>query len=406
MARFALALERHPRIVERLFTEGERRDAHDRPERLAARFAAKEAVHEDASASASARRPGARSRSPSERRARRAWCCTRDAATLAGSARRRRAARLADPHRRPAAAFVVGRRRATSPVPAEGVHRPAWAEISRVGHRPQRRALQAVVGETPLCAVVKANGYGHGAPLVATGGARGRGRLARGRHRRRGHRAAPRGIDGADPAARRDPARRSSTPRWPTTSRSTVGSLAAPRRGRARPQRSGGRHRVHVKVDTGMHRMGVAPEDVDEVVDVLLASPGDRPRGALHPLQRGRRRERRGPRLHAGPDRLASTRSSPSSAIAGSAPRVIHLANSAGRARLPRARVARWCASGSRSTATCPTPGSARRSSDAGAHLEPALTLRAQVVAARRVEAGERPSYGRRRALDAWTRPS
>jgi holo-[acyl-carrier protein] synthase len=42
--RFRLALERHPRIVERLFTDGERRDAHSQPERLAARFAAKEAV--------------------------------------------------------------------------------------------------------------------------------------------------------------------------------------------------------------------------------------------------------------------------------------------------------------------------------------------------------------------------
>ena len=44
VARFAAALERHPRLGERLFTEGERRDAHGRPERLAARFAAKEAV--------------------------------------------------------------------------------------------------------------------------------------------------------------------------------------------------------------------------------------------------------------------------------------------------------------------------------------------------------------------------
>ena len=44
VARFALALERHPRIVERLFTEGERRDGRGRTERLAARFAAKEAV--------------------------------------------------------------------------------------------------------------------------------------------------------------------------------------------------------------------------------------------------------------------------------------------------------------------------------------------------------------------------
>jgi holo-[acyl-carrier protein] synthase len=44
VARFRLALKRHPRIVERLFTDEERRDARAQPERLAARFAAKEAV--------------------------------------------------------------------------------------------------------------------------------------------------------------------------------------------------------------------------------------------------------------------------------------------------------------------------------------------------------------------------
>lgn len=44
VARFALALERHPKLETRLFTERERQDAHSRPERLAARFAAKEAV--------------------------------------------------------------------------------------------------------------------------------------------------------------------------------------------------------------------------------------------------------------------------------------------------------------------------------------------------------------------------
>ena len=44
VARFTLALARRPRLRDRLFTARERDDAHDRPERLAARFAAKEAV--------------------------------------------------------------------------------------------------------------------------------------------------------------------------------------------------------------------------------------------------------------------------------------------------------------------------------------------------------------------------
>ena len=44
VGRFEAALRRRPRLAQRLFTDGERRDANDRPERLAARFAAKEAV--------------------------------------------------------------------------------------------------------------------------------------------------------------------------------------------------------------------------------------------------------------------------------------------------------------------------------------------------------------------------
>ena len=42
--RFEKVLARRPKIVERLFTEGEKLDTNLRPQRLAARFAAKEAV--------------------------------------------------------------------------------------------------------------------------------------------------------------------------------------------------------------------------------------------------------------------------------------------------------------------------------------------------------------------------
>jgi len=42
--RFEKVLARRPKIVDRLFTEGEKLDTNLRPQRLAARFAAKEAV--------------------------------------------------------------------------------------------------------------------------------------------------------------------------------------------------------------------------------------------------------------------------------------------------------------------------------------------------------------------------
>ena len=52
----------------------------------------------------------------------------------------------------------------------------------------------------------------------------------------------------------------------------TIGSLEGAIAAVTSAEALGGRHRVHVKVDTGMHRMGVAPEDVDVVVDILNES--------------------------------------------------------------------------------------------------------------------------------------
>jgi len=52
-------------------------------------------------------------------------------------------------------------------VPVEGVRRPAWAEISASAIAHNVRAVKTLLGDTLLCAVVKANGYGHGAQLTA-----------------------------------------------------------------------------------------------------------------------------------------------------------------------------------------------------------------------------------------------
>ena len=49
----------------------------------------------------------------------------------------------------------------------EGVHRPARAEISASAIAHNVRAIKSVIGESLFCAVVKANGYGHGSELAA-----------------------------------------------------------------------------------------------------------------------------------------------------------------------------------------------------------------------------------------------
>ena len=71
---------------------------------------------------------------------------------------------------------------------AQGHSRPAWAEIDLAAITHNARVLSQLVRPAQLCAVVKANGYGHGAAAVAraalAGGAIGLG----GRPGRRGRR--------------------------------------------------------------------------------------------------------------------------------------------------------------------------------------------------------------------------
>ena len=132
--------------------------------------------------------------------------------------------------------------------------------------------MKAVIGGAALCAVVKANGYGHGGPMVAKAmldaGADSLGVaiVDEGLELRDSGVRAPILVQAeADSSAVLDALANSLTV--------TVGSARGAQDVIRGAEKLGGVHRVHVKVDTGMHRMGVAPIQVDEVVDVLRASP-------------------------------------------------------------------------------------------------------------------------------------
>ena len=282
-------------------------------------------------------------------------------------------------------------------MPVEGVRRPAWAEISRSALANNVRALKAVLGETHLCAVVKANGYGHGAPLAARavldGGADSlavaivdEGIELRGA-----------GIDEpilllaeipTDTIA--DALRHHLT--------LTIGSLAGARAAVSVGESLGGTHRVHVKVDTGMHRMGVEPSGVDEVVDLLLASPAIDLEGlythfSVADGSSGDDRAFTRAQLECFDDVVARL------AQRGVTVRVLHAANSAGTLGYPDARLA-MARVGLALYGYLPDGWLGGALEEHGVTLVPALSLRAQVVAVRRLESGERPSYGRRRALE------
>jgi alanine racemase len=282
-------------------------------------------------------------------------------------------------------------------MPVEGVHRPAWAEISRSALANNVYALKSVLGDTLLCAVVKANGYGHGAQLAASvmldGGADS---LAvaivdEGIELRDAGISVPILLLAEIPAATiLDALNYSLT--------LTIGSLAGARAAVAAAEKLGGLHRVHVKIDTGMHRMGVAPGDVDALVDVLLASRAIDLEGLYthFSVADGSSVDDRAftrAQIEIFADVVAHL------AARDVRPRVLHAANSAGALGYPESRLS-MARVGLALYGYLPEGWLGGAFEEFGVTLEPAMTLRAQVAAVRRLDAGERPSYGRRRALE------
>lgn len=271
----------------------------------------------------------------------------------------------------------------------------AWAEISASALGANVRALTSVLGTTSLCGVVKANGYGHGAVIVARtildAGATSLAvaTVQEGRELREAGVNAPILLLAEIPSASLNDAMTQSLTL-------TVGSLEGALALAHAAERLGGVHPVHLKVDTGMHRMGVAPVEVSDVLDVLLACDELDVEGIythLSVADGDRDEDRRFTRhqIDTFDEVLADLDDA-------RRPRVVHLANSAGALGYPDARrdLARV---GLALYGYLPGAWLGDVLAEHGISLTPALTLRAKVVATRRVKAGERPSYGRRRAL-------
>ncbi len=285
-------------------------------------------------------------------------------------------------------------------MPVEGVRRPAWAEISRSAIAHNVAVLREVLGPSALCAVVKANGYGHGAPLAAhavlEGGADS---LAvalvdEGIELRGAGVTAPILLLAEIPADTLADAMSHSLS-------VTIGSLAGARAAVDTAERLGGRHRVHLKVDTGMHRMGVAPEEAVEAVGLLRACAHLDLEGIYthFSVADGDSEESRDYTR----SQLATLQGVVGSlAAVGGAPRLVHAANSAGALAFPESRLS-MARVGLALYGHLPSPWVGEDLRARGLALRPALTLRARVVAVRRVGAGERPSYGRLRATSSET---
>ena len=283
---------------------------------------------------------------------------------------------------------------------AQGRSRPAWAEIDLAAVAHNAEVLARLVAPAELCGVVKAHGYGHGGPAVARAAlAGGAGRLAVAlvdegvELREHGVTAPVLLLSECDPGAAATALSYGLTPTLYSTEGIDAFSVAAG--GAGRPVD------VHVKVDTGMHRVGAAPEDLAAIAAAVVREPLLRLEGVwTHlPVADGEQPE----------DRAFTERQLDlfdglvgDLAAAGLSAPLLHAANTAGAVAFPRSRydVVR-CGLGLYGY----LPGGAvQEAFDAqagGERLRPAMSLKARVVAVRTLDAGERPSYGRLRPLPA-----
>jgi alanine racemase len=283
---------------------------------------------------------------------------------------------------------------------AQGHSRPAWAEIDLSAVTHNTRVLAGLAAPAALCAVVKAHGYGHGGPAVA------RAALAGGAERLavalvdEGVELREHGITGpvlllseCGPDAVETASEFGLTPTL--YSRDAIAAFAAGARG------AGRRASVHLKVDTGMHRVGTTPEDFVPLAEEIAREPWLELEGVwTHlPVADGEQEEDRS--YTEGQldlfDRLVADL-----VAAGISAPLVHAANTAGSIAFPRSRHAMVrCGIGLYGY----LPGDAvQRSFEeqaAGEVMRPAMALKARVVAVRELEAGERPSYGRLRPLPA-----
>jgi alanine racemase len=262
----------------------------------------------------------------------------------------------------------------------------AWAEVDAAAIEHNVAVVRAAAGGTPVWAVVKADGYGHGALLAAEAALRGGADglcvalVQEGVQLREAGVSAPVLVFGEQPPAELDAAVRHDLV-------STVYSLGQVAELDRVARAAGVVHRVHLKIDSGMHRVGCDPTDAVGIAEAIVAAPGLRLEGVYSHL--------------AVADEPAHPFTAQQVAVfdavlaelaaAGVHPEVVHLANSAGALAHPLARRS-LVRAGVALYGISPGPGV----DPLALALRPALSLHARVSMVRRVRAGEGISYGLR----------
>jgi alanine racemase len=270
--------------------------------------------------------------------------------------------------------------------------RPTWADVDLDAVARNVARLREQIADAALCAVVKADAYGHGAVGVARAAQRGGATWLAVALVEEGVELRASGIDGpvlvlSEPRATEMDDARAADLRPTLYTRAGVEAAA-----RAARAAGGPPWPVHLKVDTGMHRVGARAEHACDLADAIDAQP------ALH--------------LEAvwthcavaddPSDDFTAVQLDRYDAVVGALTAngrqlLRHVANSAGGLAHPRGRFdlvrSGIAVYGIAPSDDVPLVG-----------FEPALTLRSEVTHVQVVDTGEGVSYGRRWRASAPTR--
>jgi alanine racemase len=279
-----------------------------------------------------------------------------------------------------------------------GTIRPVWAEVDLGAVRRNVSALAAAAAPAGIIAVVKADGYGHGAVPVSIaaleGGAN---RLAvalveeAAELRQAGIASPVLLLSEPPPACAAAVVELRLTPVVYTAPAIEALAKAVAQAHRPAPLP------VHLKVDTGMHRVGCTPAEAVELARLVAQSDELRLEGLCTHLAVADEPER------PDTDRQLAAFDAVRAALAaaGLSPPLVHAANSAATLTRPDARFD-LVRTGIAVYGIVPFPPGAGVPADLP-HLEPALSLKARVSYVKELPAGSRISYGLRYELD---RPS
>ena len=306
--------------------------------------------------------------------------------------------------------------------------RPSLIRVRPAAIEANAARLAALASDAAFCAVVKAGGYGHGAVTAAAAArAGGASWLAVATAAEAAELAAAIGgnppvlvlseLDPDDAAqaaaelpdqvrftvatpagvealtARRGPANPSPEAELPVGSRDPAGARPEAEAPTARPDSKVRQpRRVHLKIDTGMHRMGADPGDLAPVADAMAqaaAAGAVRLEGVWTHLAVADDLADEFTAVQLTRFEAALAELDRLGALDAAAPVLTHAANSAGLLAHPRSH-REMVRAGIALYGVAPAPALAGR-----VRLEPALDLVSRVTAVRSVAAGESVSYGR-----------